>query len=205
MKTAIVDVCHTLYKSNTTFDYIDFVLNKMNRKTTLIKIKPIKYILIIMGRVLHKDIYRYLYIKKLKGFKKIELEDIANEFYRDKLDRLKILSTFNIINNEKNNYKFILASASLNIVIEAIIKNEKIFEGIAYSSNLDFKNDICTGKLSQDLLGNKHKYFSEVNWVITDNISDLKLAKKSEKVTILSKPKNIAFWERNGFKVDIII
>ncbi|EMG9280292.1 haloacid dehalogenase-like hydrolase [Enterobacter cloacae] len=205
MKTAIVDVCHTLYRSNTTFDYVDFVLNKKNKKIILLKVKPIKYTLIIMGRFLHKDIYRYLYIKRLRGFKKKELEDIANEFYKNKLDRLKILSTFNAINKEINNYKFILASASLNIVIEAIIKNEKIFEGIAYSSSLDFKNDICTGKLSQDLLGNKHKYFSEVNWVITDNISDLKLAKKSEKVTILSKPKNIAFWERNGFKVDIII
>lgn len=158
-----------------------------------------------MGKLLHKDFYRYLYIKKLRGFKKIELEDVANEFYREKLERLKILSTFDFINKEVNNYKFILASASLNIVIDAIIKNEKIFEKNAYSSTLDFKNEICTGKLSQDLLGSKHKYFSEVSWVITDNISDLKLAKKSEKVTILSKPKNIAFWERNGFKVDIII
>ncbi|AHE72845.1 hypothetical protein M942_10060 [Enterobacter ludwigii] len=205
MKTAIVDVCHTLYNSNTTFDYVDFVLNKKNKKTILLKIKPIKYIIIIMGRLLHKDFYRYLYINKLRGFKKIELENIANEFCRDKLERLKILSTFAIINDEINNYKFILASASLNIIIEAIIKNEKVFEENAYSSILEFKNDICTGKLSQDLLGSKHKYFSEVNWVITDNISDLKLAKKSEKVTILSKPKNIAFWERNGFKVDIII
>jgi phosphoserine phosphatase len=205
VKTAIVDVCHTLYNSNTTFDYVDFVLNKKNKKIILLKIKMIKYMLIIMGRFLHKDIYRYLYIKKLRGFKKTELEGIANEFYRDKLDRLKIVSTFNVINEEIKNYKFILASASLNIIIEAIIKNENIFEGIAYSSILDFKNDICTGKLSQDLLGNKHKYFSEVNWVITDNVSDLELAKKSEKVTILSKPKNFAFWERNGFKVDIII
>ncbi|MEX5801335.1 hypothetical protein AB6H28_14185 [Enterobacter cloacae] len=193
MKTAIVDICHTLYRSNTTFDYVDFVLNKKNKKIILLKVKPIKYTLIIMGRFLHKDIYRYLYIKRLRGFKKKELEDIANEFYKNKLNRLKILSTFNAINKEINNYKFILASASLNIVIEAIIKNEKIFEGIAYSSSLDFKNDICTGKLSQDLLGNKHKYFSEVNWVITDNISISNSLKNLKKSQYFQNPKTLLF------------
>ncbi|HII3221952.1 TPA: hypothetical protein ACY3HG_003416, partial [Enterobacter hormaechei subsp. steigerwaltii] len=116
MKIAIVDVCHTLYKSNTTFDYIDFVLNNKNKKVVLLKFKLVKYALIILGRFLHKDLYRYLYIKKLRGFNKSELEYMASEFYRVTLKPLKVASTFDIINKEQTNYKFILASASLNLI-----------------------------------------------------------------------------------------
>ena len=47
--------------------------------------------------------------------------------------------------------------------------------------------------------------YENIDLVVTDNLSDLELVKKSSKSIILSTPKNIGFWERNGLTVDYIL
>ncbi len=98
----------------------------------------------------------------------------------------------------------------INPIIGLIAKNNaaaKMLNADFFASKLEFKNGICTGRISNDLLGAKNKIFEyeNIDLVVTDNLSDLELVKKSSKSIILSTPKNIGFWERNGLTVDYIL
>lgn len=97
-----------------------------------------------------------------------------------------------------------LCSASLDIVVSHIAKKLKV-EYIA--SELEFNNEICTGKIIKDLLGIKDKIIDaqKIELVVTDNTSDLELIMKSPKSVILSTSKNFNFWKRNGFAIDYIL
>lgn len=73
-----------------------------------------------------------------------------------------------------------------------------------YSSELEYVDGVCSGKLKKDLLYNKSDLFKDENtpfWVVTDNKTDLDLIKKSKNYTILSNKKNMKFW--NDHKLDV--
>ena len=58
MKINIIDVCWTLYKSNTTFDFISFVMEKKQKKSyRILNIYIIKAFLVLIGKLLKYDIY----------------------------------------------------------------------------------------------------------------------------------------------------
>ncbi len=205
MKKAVVDVCYTLYSRNTTFAFIDYVLlRKFNKKSYLAN-KYLKFFLVVIGKIVKRDLYRRFYIRHLKGLKKIDLKELAHDFYYDVLDDNKIKAVFSLLEKNKNDYKFILCSASLDIIVEAIISNNYIFESKFYSSQLRFVDDVCEGILDNDLLGYKHQHIGEIDWVITDNKSDLELVKRAKTSTIIAKNKHVYFWNKNGIEVDIII
>ena len=203
MKINIIDVCWTLYKSNTTFDFISFVMEKKQRKNyRILNIYIIKSLLVLIGKLLKYDIYRYLYISLLKGFSKIQLEQLANDFYNQVLTNIKIDFSFSLVSTLQKDEEKILCSASLDIIIKEVAVQLGINQ--YDSSILEFdKNDICTGKLSKDILYKKHILFEnkEINYVITDNKSDYNLLKKAERPIILSTKNNMAYWKKKNMKV----
>lgn len=203
MKNAIVDVCHTLYDSNTTFSFIDYVVIKKNKTNVLLKNGLLKRIIILLGMCTRKDLYRYMYIRNLKGLSQSELRILAHDYYNEYLQNKKIKQVFDVIKEGQSQYKYTLCSASLDVIIEAIVHHNPIFQDEFYSSTLEFNSGICTGKLQTDLLGAKHELFEQIDWLLTDNKSDLELAKKSSKTTVVAKNKNVSFWRNHGFKVDI--
>ena len=206
VKLIIFDVCWTMYKSNTTFDFIKYVykvecINSF--KLIFLNSLIVKFSILLLGKLVGRDIYRELFVKLLKGFSKERLQKTSEKFYNEFLLDKKIDYTFNLINSMPLN-SIILCSASLDIVVEHIAK---MLNANFFASELEFKNGICTGRINNDLLGEKNKIFEHENidLVVTDNLSDLELVKKSSKSIILSNPKNIGFWERNGLTVDYIL
>lgn len=205
-KLIIFDVCGTLYDSNTTFDFIKY----FKRDSTYIKflsLTPIKLLLVALGKVMFLDFYRYFFIYSLKGVERVTLIKAANEFYDTVLQFKRIDATHQILERLKQQcgVDVLYCSASLDIIVQVI--SERL-GGLHYSSSLSFSHDgICSGFISNDLLGKKDILFKgkEIELTVTDNISDLELLKISKNSFILSKEKNISFWEKNGFTVDLVI
>lgn len=202
----IVDVCWTMYRSNTTFDFISFVIKKqkkINFKFFLLNFFVTKVFLIVLGRILKKDCYRYFYISLLKGYHYDALAKYVDQFYQEFLIGRKIEFTFNLLDGFVDKADVILCSASLDIVVEKVANNL----GVEYfASHLSFKNNVCLGLLESDLLFSKHELFSdvEIDCVITDNLSDYNLVKKAKNPIILSNKKNLIFWEERNIHVNYI-
>lgn len=202
----IFDVCWTMYKSNTTFDFIKFVYNVNGIKSFRLMVLSSligKLFILFLGKFLGRDIYRGFYVGLLKGFTRSDLEILSSKFYHDYLVRKKIDYTFDLL-EEIDHREVLLCSASLDIIISHIAQQLKVS---FFASELEFKNEICTGKISKDLLGMKDKILEnkEIELVVTDNLSDLALVRKSSKSVILSTPKNVIFWKNNGLIVDYIL
>lgn len=202
----IFDVCWTMYKSNTTFDFIKFVYKVEKIKSSrLMLLNSIvgKLAILLLGRLLGRDIYRELFVGLLKNFTRSDLERLSSKFYQDFLIGKKIDYTFELF-SEIDTREIILCSASLDIVVSHIAKELKV---VFFASELEFKKEICTGKITKDLLGVKNGIFEnkEIKLVVTDNLSDLELVKKSSNSIILSTPKNVDFWEKNNLTVNYIL
>ncbi|WP_010113564.1 haloacid dehalogenase-like hydrolase [Acinetobacter sp. P8-3-8] len=154
MSLVIFDVCWTMYKSNTTFDFIKFVYKTENIKSfilILLNSQIVKIILLLLGKILGRDIYRELFVGLLQDFTRRDIEILSEKFYKDFLLKKKIDYTFDIF-EKINTDEILLCSASLDVVV-AHIANELNVD--FFASELEFKNGVCTGKICKDLLGVK--------------------------------------------------
>lgn len=206
MKEVIFDVCWTMYKSNTTFDYIRFVYQAKKNKSfrlIILNFKITKLLILFLGKIVGRDIYRELFVGLLRGFSRKDLNILSEKFYLEFLEEKKIGYTFDLF-NKIDPKEIILCSASLDVVVAQIANELKVD---FFASELEFKKEVCTGRIIKDLLGKKDSILEnkKIELVITDNLSDLNLVKKSSKSIILSLPKNINFWKRNGLTVDYIL
>lgn len=195
------DVCGTLYRSNTTYDFVRFLFPLFSR---LIFSIPARAINKLSVRFFDFDLIRYCAIRKLRGMHKDLLYTKAEEFVNDILCDLilrkthELLSTFNID-------EVCLISASIDPIINAIAKELGIVNW--YSSELDYSNNVCLGVLKKDLLGKKHVLF-EVNSfeiMVTDNKSDLRFVLKTNKSYLIASKKTLDFWKKNKRMQDIIL
>ena len=204
MAVTVVDVCWTMYRSNTTFDFINFA-NRFYRRNKLslffLNNSIFKIFILLVGRIFNLDIYRWLFIFTLKGFTYDELYKVANDFYDLFLIENKIDYTFDIVNEISCNEDIVLCSASLDIVVKVIAERLNFKY---YASELEFVNGVCVGKLKNDLLGKKNELFDglTLSLVVTDNLTDIKLIQKSASSIVLSTQKNKKFWERHNIKVN---
>lgn len=202
----IFDVCWTMYRSNTTFDFIRFIYKTEginSFRLAFLNSKIGKVVVLLIGKLIGRDIYRELFVGLLEGFTRNDLEKLSENFYYNFLLKNKIDYTFQIFNKIDVN-EIVLCSASLDIVVAYIAYDLKVD---FFASELEFKNEICTGKICKDLLGVKNSILGnkKIDLVVTDNLSDLELVMKSSESVILSTSKNVNFWKRNGLTVDYIL
>ncbi|EIX7372138.1 haloacid dehalogenase-like hydrolase [Citrobacter freundii] len=205
MKKAIVDVCDTLYFSNTTFDFLENIASGKfeYQLLALRKVRSLMLLNSFLFKLFKIDVYRRLCIYKIfsgKNVAKIKLE--SELFYDNVLCGKEIIETHEIIKKMSGDYQFILCSASISPVVEVIAAKmgcEQFF-----STCLITKNEVYTGQIVVDLLGKKNNYLRKANisydLVITDNKSDVDLIKHCKKAIIISREKNISFW--NEFKLN---
>lgn len=153
----------------------------------------VKYILVFVGKCLNKDVYRFLYVYQLKGISKIDLDKLAKVFVENWLANKKITASHDLLEKCRGaNQACMIISASLDIIVNAVCHQLEI--NTFYASELEFVDGIATGYLATDMLGNKHKIeeivnLSEIEMVVTDNISDFNLVSMAKKSFILSKEK----------------
>lgn len=205
VKLVICDVCDTLYKSNTTFDFIRYLLKKEKGLKYFLfniftsKLSPVFYFMVLSGKLTQTDVIRKSVLKLLKGKTDNELNSAANSFYDDFLIQRENREVFELIDQNKNN-NVLLVSSSIDPIIGAIAGRHQIH---FYSSVLEKSESKTTGKLLTDLTGRKHEVVSREMkknkadhlMVITDNKSDFDLvAMASERFVIISKESEKDFW-----------
>lgn len=205
LQNKIFDICGTLYDSNTTMDFCEYRVSGKNK--TILKLSKT-----ILAKVINKisvklfayDIIRILHIKTLKGLKDTEIEKDADDFVDTYLENKKIEEVHEILKNY-NKEDITLVSATIEPVAKAIAKKLGSLNYLA--TTLEYHEDKCLGKIKDDLLGNKQHCFKnqEIEFIITDNKSDLDLCKMAKEVVIVSKRKNLVFWQNQDLKLQKII
>lgn len=206
MQNKIFDICGTLYNSNTTMDFCEYRCNNRFKKTLLklSKTLPSKALNKILLILFDLDMIRVLHVSSLKNRTKKELEKDAELFVDNYLEDRKITEVHNKL-KEFSKDEIILVSATVEPVAKAI--SQKLGNVKYMATTLKYQDDICLGIIKDDLLGNKQNYFkdSNVDFIITDNKSDLPLCKTAKDVIIVSKEKNLKFWENQDLNILKII
>lgn len=207
----LIDICGTIFNSNTTFDFLKFYFSKKHWYKILIMIRKIKILIIINAifmRLFQIDLLRYWALTHLKGYTKEQLSSMSDIFYKEYLTKRTNKEATEIIERMKReNKELILVSATLDCIAFAVSKNMNI--PCVFSSKLAFKNNKCLGRLQHDLLTNKLNVLvdNKINppyWgIITDNYSDMALIKKSQHVFLIQYSNKKNYWKHLSDKLNI--
>ena len=187
-KVFLVDICGTLFKSNTTMDFMRFHFSNTKWLKFINKILKIRLICFINSRIykyLNIDIIRAYCIRQLRGYSRDDLARMTTIYYDEYLSKVKNDTVIDLIYQKKEKgLKLVLVSATLDCIAFEISKRLNI--PTMLSSKLAYKKDSCCGTLEEDLLGKKlfylckYGYIKPYSCVITDNYSDLDIIKECE-------------------------
>lgn len=176
-----IDICGTLYRSNTTFDFLDFWFKQelwYKRMKQLRRFRVIGFANSLCSRLFHIDILRRYAISHLRGYRKDELRQMSKLFYDEHLSTVINNDVVKIIEDKrKQGCELIAVSATLDFIAEEICQRLNIPK--QFSSTLGYDKDgICIGRLTKDWLACKlnnlkqQGYCPPYDYVITDNFSD---------------------------------
>ncbi len=205
MQNKIFDICDTLYNSNTTMDFCEYRISGVLR--ILLKFSKSflgKVINKFLLKFFHYDWIRILHIKTLKNIEISLIEKDAEDFVKSYLNNKKITEVHKYL-KDFDKEEIILVSATIEPIAKAIAKS--LWNLNYISTTLNINKNICQGTIKKDLLGNKADYFKnkKINFIITDNKSDLDLCMLAKEVVIVSKKKNLNFWKKQNVKITRII
>ncbi len=200
------DICDTLYKSNTTFDFIDFYFKRQRRLVKRIFLQgirsrrsPLFFLLAIAGRVYGVDLHKRIAIKLLRGEHKERLEVMAERFYEEVLRNTAIKTTRGLLDEARSREdRVILLSATIDPVAK-IIADKLACSYIC--SGLEYVDDKATGKIVFDLAGMKEtivrRHFGDIEYaVVTDNFSDFELVKGAQiRFVVVYNKKSEEHWK----------
>ena len=205
-KIAIFDIDGTIVSVNTTEDFINFYLKKYNK---------VKYCIFLIYRLFIKDILiilkqdiRKINISFLKGAKKKILEQASREYIFYIRDLIPPYFQELIQKYRKEGYILIFLSASLDIIVQALIRECKFNLGKGCTLKFD-DNDISLGELEEDIRGKKHLILSGLlqtidysnSIVFSDNKEDLQLLQLfPNSIAIINNRINYSFWCENNIK-----
>ena len=199
--TFLVDICDTLFRSNTTFDFIRYVVrNHVGKRFAFAmitaKYSPLFWILILASKFTNKDIHRNLVLLLLKNRSRLELAAAAVQFYDGYLSKRKNPIVWRLLAREAE--KIILVSSTIEPVAEVIAhKNNFSFR----ASTLNYESELFSGSIQVDLTGKKHQLVKELiteesYGVITDNFSDRELLKGATKrIVVINRPSHYDRWK----------
>ena len=198
---AIIDICGTLYDSNTTFDFLRWRSPGKHRfkrwvSTTLAAKAVNKASMVLTGF----DLMRAWWVRELSGVTQQELQRSARAFAEEYLPGREITEVHQLIDGwREKGYRLVLVSATLDVLAEAIAARLGVEE--VHSSQLVYEDRVCKGTLKKDLLGRKSavvdpliRGYGRVA-VVTDNTSDWALLALSTEGYIVSDREHLAFWE----------
>jgi len=158
-KLYLFDVCWTIVNLNSTYEYINFLIDKWIKKYYKIFFfkRYIWIVYYILEKIFRKDFKRNLAVRFLKWLKEDNLIKINKEFYKyyKKYINLNIIET--LLDKNKYNDTYLL-SASINPPIDFLKKDLNIN---GFSSVLWINNWKYNWKLDFDLLGKKENIFKE--------------------------------------------
>lgn len=202
----VFDVCGTLYRSNTTYDFLAYYFNKKNKRKYIV----LKFWYSTPGKVISKflsffnleNMIRKRIIGLIAGERENEVRAEAKNFVDEVLCQLKIKFCHDFLNEtiEKKSNKVYLASASIEPVISAIAM--KLGVTNYFSTSLEVKNGCFTGNILEDVQGTKHIQVGNLKLnsnyknltVFTDNKEDLNLVLQADEAFLMIYGSNEKFW-----------
>ena len=190
-KIIIFDVCNTLYDSNTTFEFIAFVLAKRSGSQQFFfrlmtsRLSPLFYYYLLLGKFKRKDIIRDKAVHLLRGLSKGELDHLAEEFYHTYLSNKSIDKVMKLFYKAKENSNVWLFSNSIEPVIRVIADHLQVnYE--ASSLAYEGQPELFSGRILKDLKGIKQIVFKQnfgeapLKMMCSDNKSDYPILKMAQ-------------------------
>ena len=204
----VFDVCDTLFYSNTTYDFIAYVLKgtsitKYYTLQALIKrSSPLAWPFMVMARVSGVDWPKKMALQLLKGLSKDELYRLGRSFLADFLNTCKIQQTHSLLTQaHPEGTQLFLLSASLDPVIAAVAESV----GASFkSTELEYtSNGIFTGRIKKEMTGQKlaelQLLLKNTDYrltVATDNFTDRSLVEAAHKrYVVIYNEKGKAYWK----------
>ncbi len=158
----VFDVCDTLFYSNTTFDFLRFVLaqrasgsKQLALKLLSAKWSPLFVGLVAWQKVAGGDPVKAGALRLLTGISRDELYELGRRFVAEFLPARRIARTHELLAElAQTSTRVVLLSASLDPVIAALATALGSIDFV--SSRLEYDaQGICTGRLQQELTGQK--------------------------------------------------
>ncbi|MFD1466672.1 haloacid dehalogenase-like hydrolase [Hymenobacter caeli] len=207
----VFDVCDTLFYSNTTFDYLNYVLEQKQlggrRRWLQLLTKrwsPAYLGLAVWQKLAGGDAIKAAALRLLVGIPKEELYALGRSFLKDFLGTRKIARTHELLaSSVGSRTRVVLISASLDPIIAALAV---ALEVEFVSSELDYDGrGRCTGRLRREMSGQKHHALRELAGadlrlaVATDNFTDRALvAGAAYRYVVVHRPADKPFWQDLG-------
>lgn len=196
----LIDICGTIFKSNTTFDFVKYCFGHK---------KKVKFWLSFPYRIYNRLMYKFFYyeplrnnlISLLKGISKSRLDEMAEEFYNDYLLKKINDQTLGIIEQWRSQgTNLIIVSATIDVIAQMVARHYNI--NVCLSTLLNYSADgLCEGTIAYDLLSHKKEALNAYGvmppyaGIITDNYSDVKLIKASQKAYLITYNKKYKWKE----------
>lgn len=196
----LVDICGTLYQSNTTFDFLDFYL----RMPSYRRFRRISKT--VCWRVLNRlclwafgyDLTRRVALSFLKGKTREELGAAAACFFDEFLCHKENREVIDRVASLQKEDTVLLVSATLDFIAATIAARLGIEQ--FYASQPAYREGVCCGYLRTDLLCGKAAVMRGIGirppyqWVITDNLSDLDLVREARSAWVIVYPRTRRRW-----------
>ena len=205
----VFDICDTLFYSNTTFDFIKFVLQEKGWEGKLRqfdlytkKTSPVFIGLYFLQKFSKTDWPKKLCLRLLKGMSKAELYRLGEAFEKQFLASRLVERTHQMLNQlKKEGKQVVLISASIDPVVASIAKALGVdfrCSELAYDAQGNF-----TGELKREMTGQKlvdlRKMLSSQDApfaVATDNFSDRGLVEAAcHRYVVVYNEKALNFWQ----------
>lgn len=172
----LTDICWTLYRSNTTFDFLDqIVISPHYRRIRRIFSTTIgKYINLLILKLFHFDLQRSLALRYIRNTDNATLLEKARTFRDTYLEQRKNAEVFDTIRGRK----IVLASGTIDVIAQVVA--EQLHPVQTYSSRV-LKNQLL----------DKFTCFD----IITDNTADIALIRKAHQAYIVVYD-DLARWQK---------
>lgn len=187
----LVDICWTLFSSNTTFDFLDFIIHNQHYS----RIRKFysswfgRRFNLLIYKLFHYDCQRTQCLRFLRGFTHQQLHTLAEQFYTEYLLPRRIQPVWKLLDGKD----VILVSGTLDVIARTVASH--IGAKAYYASELLYNDDICIGKYHDFLLTKRNllHLYSDFQ-IITDNITDIDLIRHAQHATIITY-NNTKHWE----------
>ncbi|WP_130276989.1 haloacid dehalogenase-like hydrolase [Cecembia calidifontis] len=200
----ITDICGTLYKSNTTYDFYRYYFSKHHKVKyiyfMLLMSLPAKVLYVLLSKSgLSLQKLRYYLIGLIENESVEKVEVTAKIFFEQYLKK-RVIPETEVLIMQSN--RLIFSSASVAPVVSLIAEK---YNAMAYfATTLEVKNGKYTGKILQDNQGKKAKHLLASDWssqiknatFITDNKEDVDLLRRVERPIVVSASKELSFWKK---------
>lgn len=187
----IIDICGTMFKSNTTFDFVKYFFHNKWRVKMWFS-KPYRIYNYIMFHFFHYEPLRHNLIMCLEGITKDKLQTMAEVFFCQYLKEREHKQTIDVIEAKRlENCHLMIVSATIDVIAQTVASHYNISS--CYSTLLEYDaNNVCTGRINIDLLSNKSDFLIDKGLnppyagIITDNYSDKDLIENSKNAFLIT-------------------